>query len=261
MDEAKALLDEGRLADAVEAVTREVRARPGDDARRMFLFELLLFAGEWERALKQLDAVARRDPQSEPGAQVLRNNIAAMRERERLFAEGVAPHFVSEPPADIDLQLAAVGEWRAGRAEDAARLLEEAAEARSPLTGRLAGHSFDDWRDADALVAPALELIISDKYTWLPFAQVRRVELAAPRRLRDLIWCPARVETRDGVVGELFVPALYEGSERAADESVRLGRVTEWREEGGVERAAGLRLFVAGDEEVSILEARQIEFD
>ncbi|HEX8558021.1 MAG TPA: type VI secretion system accessory protein TagJ [Pyrinomonadaceae bacterium] len=259
-DEAKALLDAGRLADAIEAVTREVRARPADETRRTFLFELLLFAGEWGRALKQLDVLARRDAQSELGAQVLRNNVAAMRGRERLFAEGVAPHFISEPTPDVDLHLSAIGEWRAGRPAEARKLLDEAAEARPPLAGRVDGRGFDDWRDADDLVAPVLELVISDKYTWLPFAQVRRVELGAPRRLRDLVWCAARVETRRGVVGELFVPALYDGSSRHADEAVRLGRATVWGDEGGLARAAGLRLFLAGAEEVSIFEARRIEF-
>lgn len=260
IDEAKALLDAGRLADAVEAVTREVKARPADEARRTFLFELLLFAGEWERALKQLDVLARRDAQSELGAQVLRNNVAAMRGRERLFAEGVAPHFISEPTPDVDLHLSAINEWRAGRPEEARRLLDEAASVRAPLVGKVDGREFEDWRDADDLVAPVLELVISDKYTWLPFAEVKRVEFEAPRRLRDLVWCGARVETRRGVVGELFVPALYERSSRHADEAVRLGRATDWRDDGGLERAAGLRLFLAGDEELSIFEARRVEF-
>lgn len=261
MNEAKALLDAGRLAEAVAAQTLEVKARPADDAGRTFLFELLLFAGEWGRALKQLDVVARRDAQSEPGAQVLRNNIAALRERERLFAAGVAPHFISEPTPDIDSHLAAIDEWRAGRADAARRLLGEAAEKRPPLAGSAGGRRFADWRDADELLAPVLELIISDKYTWLPFAQIKRVEIAAPRRLRDLVWCPARVETRRGIIGEMFVPALYEGSSRHADEAVRLGRATAWHDDGGLERPAGLRLFLTGEEEQPIFEARQFEFD
>lgn len=260
MTEAKALLDAGRLADAVEALTREVKARPADGARRMFLFELLLFAGEWERALKHLDAAARQDTQSELGAQVYRNNVHAMRARERLWAEGVAPHFLSEPPPDIDLHLAAIDESRAGRPAEARKLLGKAAKRREPLAGRVDGREFSGWRDADDFLAPALELIISDKYTWLPFAQIKRLELSAPRRLRDLVWCPARVETRAGVVGEMFVPALYEGSSRHGDEKVKLGRVTQWEGEAEPQRAVGLRLFLAGEEELAIFEARRIEF-
>lgn len=263
MSEARALLEEGRLAEAVEAVTREVKAHPSDESRRMFLFELLLFAGEWDRALKQLDVVAGRDAQTELGAQVYRNNVAAMRARQQLWAGGPAPHFLAEPPPEIDLHLAAVAAWGAGRAAEARGLLEEAEGLRAPLAGRVDGRAFSDWRDADDLVAPVLELIISDKYTWLPFSQVSRIEIEAPRRLRDLVWCPARIATRDGMVGQMFVPALYEGSAGHADESVRLGRATRWEPEGGEEpaRAVGLRLFVAGDDELTIFEARRVEFD
>ena len=57
LKEAKGLLDAGNLTAAIEAATREVKAHPADVAARTFLFELLLFAGEWERALKQLDVV------------------------------------------------------------------------------------------------------------------------------------------------------------------------------------------------------------
>lgn len=263
MTEAQALLEEGRLAEAIEAVTREVKAQPSNEMPRMFLFELLLLTGEWERALKHLDVVARQDAQSELGAQVYRNNISAMRQRERLWADGLAPHFLSEPPAEIDLHLAAINEWRAGRPAEARKLLGKAAKRRKALAGRVDGREFSDWRDADDTLAPVLELIISDKYTWLPFSQVSRIELKAPKRLRDLVWCPARVQTREGMVGEMFVPALYEGSNRHPDERVKLGRMTQWEGDDGSapQRAVGLRLFAAGEEELTIFEARRVEFD
>lgn len=261
MIEAKSLLDAGRLAEAIESLVGELKAKPADGTRRMFLFELLLFAGEWERALKHLGVATGQDAQSEVGAQVYRNNVRAMRERERLWAEGVAPHFISEPSEEVRLHLAAVVEWGAGRAAEARKLLRKADSLRAPLAGRVNDRPFSDWRDADDFLAPVLELIISDKYVWLPYAQVKRLELAAPRRLRDFVWYPARVETRGGMSGEMFVPALYEGSSRHEADAVRLGRVTQWEAEGGSERAVGLRLFLAGDEELAISEARLVEFD
>jgi type VI secretion system protein ImpE len=268
LNEAKRLLDAGDLKAAIEAVTREVKARPADTAARTFLFELLVFAGEWERALRQLDVVAGQNTQSELGAQVYRNNIRAMRERERLWSESLAPHFLSEPPADVDQHLAAIKELNAGRPLEAQKLLDTAAAERTPLAGRTDEGEFDDWRDADDLLAPVLELIISDKYTWLPFAQIKRVEFAPPRQLRDLVWCPVRIETRQGTIGEMFVPALYEGSNRHTDDLVKLGRLTDWQSVGEagegaatLARAVGLRLFMAGDEEKSIFEVRRVEFN
>lgn len=265
MKEAKALLDEGNLTAAIEAATREVKTRSADAAARTFLFELLLFAGEWERALKQLAAVAGQNAGSELGAQVYRNNIEAMRERERLWTKSHAPHFLSEPPTDVDRHLAAIKELNAGRAAEAQKLLDTAAHERTPLAGRIDGRDFADWRDADDLLAPVLELIISDKYTWLPFAQIKRIEFAPPRQLRDLVWCPVRIETRQGTIGEMFVPALYEGSNRHPDDLVKLGRLTDWLSVGEGDaataaRAVGLRLFMADDEEKSIFEVRRVEF-
>lgn len=262
MNEAKALLDAGNLTAAIEAATREVKTRPSDTAARTFLFELLLFAGDWERALKQLDVVAGQNAGSELGAQVYRNNIQAMRERELLWTQSLAPHFLTEPPAGVDLHLAAIKELNAGRESEAQKLLDTAATGRTPLAGSMDGREFSDWRDADDLLAPVLELIISDKYTWLPFAQIKRIEFAPPRQLRDLVWCPVRIETRQGTIGEMFVPALYEGSNRHTDDLVKLGRLTDWQSigEGAAARAIGLRLFMAGDEEKSIFEVRHVEF-
>lgn len=249
---------------AIEAATREVKTRPSDTAARTFLFELLLFAGEWERALKQLDVVAGQNAGSELGAQVYRNNIQAMRERERFWTGSLASHFLSKPPAGVDLHLAAITELSAGRPSEAQKLLDTAAPGRTPLAGRMDGREFANWRDADDLLAPVLEVIISDVYTWLPFAQIKQIEFAPPRQLRDLVWCPVRVEMRQGAIGEMFVPALYEGSSRHTNDLVKLGRLTDWQSIGEgatAARAIGLRLFMAGDEEKSIFEVRRVEFD
>jgi type VI secretion system protein ImpE len=261
MSEAKTILDAGDLAGAIDAATREVRSRPTDATARTLLFELLLFAGEWERALKQLDALARSDAQTEIGAQVYRNNVEALRARERLWADGVEPHFLFEPPPEVDKHLAAIDGWRAGRRAEANSLVGDA-DAGEGLTGRVDGREFKGWRDADDLIGPVLELIISDKYIWLPYAQVTLIEFAPPRRLRDLVWCPVRVETRAGASGEMFVPSLYEGSHRHEDDRIKLGRMTDWEgDEGGPARGLGLRLFFVGKEEKSIFEVRRVEFD
>jgi predicted component of type VI protein secretion system len=43
---------QGRLNDAIQALSAELRDHPTDTRRRTFLFELLCFAGEYERADK-----------------------------------------------------------------------------------------------------------------------------------------------------------------------------------------------------------------
>jgi hypothetical protein len=58
---ARELFDAGKLNNAIEALGAELRERPTDLHRRTFLFELLCFAGNWDRADKQLDVLAGDD--------------------------------------------------------------------------------------------------------------------------------------------------------------------------------------------------------
>ena len=48
----------GQLREAIKALGDELRKKPLDAKRRTFLFELLCFAGEYDRAEKQLDVLA-----------------------------------------------------------------------------------------------------------------------------------------------------------------------------------------------------------
>lgn len=57
---ATELLRAGQLNQAIQALGAELRDHPSDARRRTFLFELLCFAGEFERAAKHLAVLAGR---------------------------------------------------------------------------------------------------------------------------------------------------------------------------------------------------------
>jgi len=104
------------------------------------------------------------------------------------------------------------------------------------------------------------ELFVQDKYTWLPIEQTVRVEVAAPTQLRDLVWATVNVETRDKAM-KAFMPVIYARSSEHADDMVKLGRMTDWKEAGeGLFLAAGLRLFLIDGEEKSVFELGNVEF-
>src|SRR5215470_2495672 len=188
MPTAKELLEAGQLKSAIDAQVAEVKANPTDVPRRTFLFELLCFAGEWDRAEKQIDVVGQQNVQAAMAVQVYRSIIQAERERERLFDAGVAPHFLTEPTPFVDTQLEALAALRAGDAAGARTLLDKAEEARPAISGTWNGTAFLDIRDFNDLVAPVLELIVKDKYVWLPFNQARTISIEPPKKLRDLLW-------------------------------------------------------------------------
>jgi type VI secretion system protein ImpE len=262
MSQARSLFEAGRLAAAIEEVTREVKVRPTDPSPRTFLFELLCFAGEWDRAQKQLEVIGHQDAKTEIGIQVYRNNLAAERDRRRVFSGELQPHFLTEPPAYIDLHLAAIARLREGKPNEARGLLDRAEEERPAIAGTFNGTRFEDFRDWDDLVGPVLELNIRDQYTWLPYEQIARIEVNAPKQARDLVWARARIQATDGTIGEVYVPALYADSGGHASDQVRLGRATDWnRLSDELSVAVGLRQFLVDGEDKPIFEAQSIEFD
>lgn len=262
MASAKELLDAAKLKEAIDAVTQEVKANPADTRLRTFLFELLCFAGEWDRAEKQVDVIGSQNATAAMGVLVFRQNIKAERERERLFTEGVPPSYLKEPPEYVDRHVVAIDLLKIGKTADARTLLDTAEEDRPAISGTVDGTPFEDIRDFNDLVGPVLELIVKDKYTWVPFEQIKSIEISEPKTLRDLLWAPARILAIDGTVGEIFIPTLYAGSATHENDLVRLGRMTDWKDLGeGVYRGFGLRTLLIDGEEKGILEIRSIQLD
>jgi len=261
MPTAKEMIAAGNLVAAIQEITQQVRNRPADLTARITLFELLCLVGDLDRAEKQIDVVEQQRSQKDLGVQVYRNCLKAERERKRVFDEGIQPHFLKEPPSYVDLHLEAICCVREGRLAQARELLDRAEEERPVLPGRLAGVAFKDFRDGDDFTAPVLEMVVHDKYTWLPLEQLSRIEVSPPKQLRDMIWASARVLSTSGVEGEVMVPVLYSGTSRHTNDSARLGRMTEWQTMGDdLVRPVGLRVFLVDDQDHSFFELGNVEF-
>lgn len=259
----KELLDAGKLSVAIEQIGEEVKSHPSDVARRTFLFELLCFAGDYDRAERQLDVLAHQSSQMEVGVQAYRNAIAAEKARARLWSDGARPGFLFAEPDYARLHLEAVNRLRENRPAEAGALLEESEDARPGIRGRLEETtSFADFRDGDDLVAPFLEVIVGPRYVWLPLEQVKSLEMPAPKRLRDLLWIPATVHCHTAPLGDVFLPVLYARSSEEPDERIKLGRMTDWRTlSDGAARGVGQRLFSVDGVERPMLEMRKVEFE
>ncbi|RYY32019.1 MAG: tetratricopeptide repeat protein [Sphingomonadales bacterium] len=65
MATADALLRSGDLDGARKALVEIVRARPQDAEARMFLFQLLAIAGEWDKARTHLNMLAQLSPEAQ----------------------------------------------------------------------------------------------------------------------------------------------------------------------------------------------------
>ena len=257
------LLQIGRLGPAVQELTQQVKARPADLSLRVFLFELLCFEGSFDRADKQLEVIAAQSGAmtAELAVQVYRALIRAERVRQQVYDGDALPKFLLSPPAYADQYVMIVKQLRLAP-KDALARLPEAEEQYPALSGRIGDRPFSRFRDADDRIAPILEVFHGADYVWLPIEQIKRLQVSEPKSLRDLIWARVQIETYEQSVGDVFVPALYVGSHANQDDQVRLGRMTAWTAlEDQLVSGAGQRVFLVDDQEVSLLELRDVEFD
>jgi type VI secretion system protein ImpE len=256
------LFKAGRLTEAIDAQIQAVKASPGDHAKRLFLFEMLAFAGDLDRARRQIDAVKYEQIELETATLAYRKLLDAEQLRRRLFTEGLKPEFFGEPPDHLRLRLEAVNRLREGNLKEAAETLARADQAVPPLRGKLNGKAFEGLRDCDDLFSHVLEVLAQGKYFWVPLEQVDTIAAKPPRFPRDLLWFPVRLDLRDGATGEVFLPALYPGSHEHADPQVKLGRSTDWKAtEGGPVLGVGLRQFLVGDDPMPLLEWRELTLE
>lgn len=259
--QARELFEAGNLVAAIECLNHDVRAHPTDMQRRTFLFELLCFAGDYQRAARQLEAIGHQSSSADIGVQIYRNILTAEEARQRFFSHGLRPQFLFPPPAYTHFHLEALNRLRENRPAEARALLEQSEQSRPRLAGHLDGQAFADFRDADDLLAPFLEVIMHDDYVWLPFEQLKQMTIPAPQKLRDLLWLPATIEAHQGPVGGVFLPVLYAGSGTHDDDRVKLGRMTDWTStDGGPVRGFGQRLFITDTDDRAMLEVRQVDF-
>src|SRR5262249_14143555 len=140
------------------------------------------------------------------------------------------------------------------------------ADNDAPRSGVLNGKPFQTFADADPRIGARLEIFAAGNYLWIPFEHIESVEIAAPSRLRDLLWAPAIVRTSPDFqvreLGEVFVPVMSPFSFKHADDAVRLGRATVWEEDASGESVPlGQKLFIADDDDFSVLEIRSLTFN
>lgn len=226
---AAELYKAGKLDQAIEAVSVGLRDNPTDAKARTFLFELLCFAGSYDRAEKQLDSLARDGHEAATGALLYRGALHAERTRQAMFDAGELPSS-AEPAA---------------------------------VSGSINGQPFEGLDDADPRVGARLELFVAGQYTWLPLEHVSSVTMQPPRRLRDLLWAPVVVQPAEHMqaleLGEVLMPVLTPGAWRHSDDRVRLGRITETEQlSDGRSVPTGQKLWLFDGGDVPLLELREL---
>jgi type VI secretion system protein ImpE len=234
--DAVALYRAGQLKPAIMALGEELKKQPLDAKRRTMLFELLCFAGEYDRAEKQLDMLADSSKEAIAGILVYKAALHAERTRQEMFASGTFPSDTPRPSGQ----------------------------------GAVNGTPVVSFTDVDPRIGDHLEVFIAGSYTWIPLEYVASLAIEAPSKLRDLIWAPARLEVTPAFrlqeLGEVLLPVLSPLSWKHDEDAVRLGSTTVWEDD---ERFGSLpfgqKLFAAenqeDDQEMALLEVRSLTFE
>jgi type VI secretion system protein ImpE len=259
---ASALFRAGKLAAAIDAANAAVRNNPRDLGPRVLLAELLLFAGNFERADNILDAASQIDPAAMVGAAEFRQLIRAALARRQYHREGRLPEFLDEPTPALRSALAAMVALRADDRVQAKAHAAEIETIRPRVSGRAGEVKFDDFRDADDLHAGFFEVLTTTgKYYWIPTERVASVDFHPPRRPRDLVWRRATVSVLNGPDGDVYLPAIYDSDQSNISDDLLLGRATDWVNTGeAVVRGIGRRVYLAGDDAISIMELTGLRF-
>jgi type VI secretion system protein ImpE len=231
--DARQLFEAGKLSEAILALSSHLRENPTDTKSRTFLFELLCFSGDYTRAEKQLNTLEQEgNKDSFLGTLLYKAALNGENTRQEMFEKKTYP----------------------------APIVNGAAAS---VRGKLNGKEFESLADADARFGGKLELFAAGDYLWIAFHDLAAIHIEQPKRLRDLLWLPAKVNTgpayRSRELGEILLPAISPLSFQHPDDEVKLGRVTEWCEnEGGEVAPYGQKTLLVDGEEFPLLEVREL---
>jgi type VI secretion system protein ImpE len=257
---AQDLARAGRLGESLSKLQEEVRASPGDEKLRVFLFQLLSVLGKWDRALAQLEVLAGLSANAAMLARIFEPVVRCEVLRGDIFAGKRTPVIFGQPEEWMGWLIKANEMTAAGKAAAAAELRAKAFDAAPATPGTINGKPFEWIADADQRLGPLLEVILEGKYYWIPFQRIRRIHVEKPTDMRDLVWIPAQFVWTNGGEGAGHVPTRYPQTELAPDDALRLARKTEWPDTaGGFGIGLGQRILATDSDEYPLLECGVID--
>jgi len=262
ISDAESSIKEGNPAAALAQLQDSVRNDPANVSFRVFLFQLLVVMGEWNRALTQLNVAADLDSDTLLMAQTYRELLQCEAYREAVFKGERAPMTMGEPSTWMAKLIQSLPVSASGDGAGARAWVDEAFEVAETRSGTIHGVAFDWLCDADMRLGPVMEAIINGKYYWIPFDNIAQCKLSEPDDLRDLVWTPAEFIWTNGGQSIGFLPSRYAGNRTTDDPQTALARKTDWEDIGGeFYIGAGQKMFSSEAGEFPLLQVRHIVFD
>ncbi len=261
----------GNLETALANAKEYVRDNPECEQGRSLLLQLYLFAGEFDKASRQLDVLElnhQADPASFINLKLIAEMINAAITRREFFRQVTELPLMFEEdkpwlePAYQLLSAFQTGALEAGQVE---QLLDQARQEFNfscltqddPEAGLLI--------EPDDMTAPLLEVFTPKSgYSWLAWHNISSVEFFPYEKPIDLMFRRALIKR----VGDdpsaspmpVYIPVVY-AQTPLTDTNASMGRVTDWvaSEATGLVQGIGQKCLLVGDELVPLLQIRSLE--
>ena len=121
-------LHQGNLTEALNDLQTQIKKDPSNAKLRVFLFQLLLISGQWERALVQLRVVGELDASTLLMVQTYRAAIECVALRAKVFSGEHSPLIFGQPQQWIALLVEGLRLDAIGQSHESARLRNQAFE-------------------------------------------------------------------------------------------------------------------------------------
>ncbi|MBN1932241.1 MAG: hypothetical protein JW786_11600 [Desulfobacterales bacterium] len=260
--DSKDLIKAGRLFEARNQLTDEVKSSPADLGKRTLLFQVLSYYGKWDQAQRHLDVIGAQDSSKQTGVQVYKNLIHAEKERMEVFNLERRPSFLPKTPSYIEMHFEAWSKISEKKIEEAKKIFDQIEAQRRVLSGTVNGKYFSGFKDTDSMLSFFIEAFVHDRYIWIPIEYIRELTISTPKTLFDLLWGTALITTwEEGLTINCYLPVLYPNSFLNTDDRIKLGRMTDWTPLGGpFSQGMGQHVYEIGEDETAILEIQEVLF-
>lgn len=246
-DDITRLIDADQLEDAIAQARDHVKKNASEKEGRYLYIDLLILAGEFEKADAQCNVASTFAPQDAVGFSLFRHHLRAMAARTAWFEKGAVPDFTHGPSELDQLAIKANIAMRDGEVEAARQALAELDERRAEVSLTVNGGKPGYIRDLDDRVPHALEVLTNGgKYLWIDYDRIDSVSIEPMSRPRDLAYRQAELALTDGAVASVLLPAIYYGKDNST--ALRLARETLWSEDTALVTGQGQRCLLVGDD-------------
>lgn len=248
------------LVEQIQQTVTAVRSDPGNVKLRVYLAQLCMVTGDWNRAVTQLQAAAQIDSTAIPMAQMYREAIRCEQIREKVFAGEATPQTIGDSLPWFDSLVQALSSRKNSDMAQADELQVTAFDAAPETVFTINDTQQVAWlADADSRLGPICEIIINGQYHWIPFALINSLRLEPPADLRDLLWASGRLVLTSGEQYIIMVPARYPLSYIQHNDQLALGSLTTWNQVGDQTWCgSGQRMWVSDVGEHPFLTIRSI---